>query len=78
MNIAGFLTMGIDKRRAVKNRWRIPERTLFLVALLGGGIGSYLGMHSFRHKTKHMSFRIVLPVSAAVTLFFIYYFIINL
>ena len=62
MNIAGFATMGIDKAKAKKNAWRIPEATLFLVALLGGSVGSILGMQIFRHKTKHWYFAVGMPV----------------
>ena len=61
INLVGFAIMGIDKSKAKRNAWRIPEATLFLVALLGGGIGSTLGMHFFRHKTKHWYFRLGLP-----------------
>lgn len=56
MNIAGFMVMGADKRKARIQAWRIPESTLFLVAILGGSIGSILGMQHFRHKTKHWYF----------------------
>ena len=56
--------MGIDKSKAKRNAWRIPEATLFLVALLGGAIGSTLGMHFFRHKTKHWYFRLGMPAIA--------------
>ncbi|WP_330391501.1 DUF1294 domain-containing protein [Butyrivibrio sp. YAB3001] len=62
MNISGFALMGTDKRRARKNAFRIPEATLFSVAILGGSIGSILGMFIFRHKTKHWYFKIGLPV----------------
>ena len=62
MNIAGFSTMGVDKARAKKNAWRIPEATLFLVAILGGSLGSILGMQHFRHKTKHWYFVVGMPV----------------
>lgn len=62
MNIAGFASMGIDKAKAKKNAWRIPEATLFLIAILGGSIGSILGMQVFRHKTKHWYFAIGMPV----------------
>jgi uncharacterized membrane protein YsdA (DUF1294 family) len=48
--------MFIDKRKAIKNRWRISEKTLFLQAIFGGAIGSLLGMNLFRHKTKHKKF----------------------
>ena len=56
MNIIAFLVMGIDKHRAKVHRWRISEKTLFLLALLGGSAGSVLGMYSFRHKTRHWYF----------------------
>ena len=56
VNIAGFATMGIDKRRARRKAWRIPESTLFLIAIIGGSIGSIAGMYFFRHKTLHPSF----------------------
>lgn len=48
--------MGIDKKKAKKGAWRIPEKRLFFIALLGGSIGSILGMKTFRHKTKHWYF----------------------
>ena len=56
INLVGFLLMGIDKGRAKLGQWRIREHTLFLVALLGGSVGSLTGMFLFRHKTKHFSF----------------------
>ena len=62
MNIAGYATMGIDKAKAKKGAWRIPEATLFLVAILGGSIGSIFGMQHFRHKTKHWYFAVGMPV----------------
>lgn len=65
MNAAAFLLMGEDKRRARKGLWRISERTLFLFAALMGGLGATLGMHVFRHKTKHWYFRWGLPALAA-------------
>lgn len=68
MSLIGFITMGMDKYKAKKNAWRIPERTLLLVAFLGGGIGSFLGMHLFRHKTKHGKFLSLLPISAVLYL----------
>lgn len=62
INVIAFLLFCIDKQRAREHRWRIPEKTLFLAALLGGSPGAILGMHVFHHKTKHASFRIGLPV----------------
>ena len=61
VNLIGFVLMGIDKRKAIKNAFRIPEATLFFVALVGGSIGSILGMLIFRHKTKHWSFKLGMP-----------------
>ncbi len=60
VNGAGFLLMGLDKRRAKRGQWRIPEKTLFL-PLLGGTPGAIAGMHVFHHKTKHWYFRFGLP-----------------
>ena len=62
MNLIGFAIMGIDKQRAVKKLWRIPESTLFIIALIGGSIGSILGMHVFHHKTRHWYFVYGMPV----------------
>ncbi len=61
-NIAGFASMGIDKKKAEKKQWRIPEATLFLIAAIGGSIGSTFGMRHFRHKTKHWYFVIGMPL----------------
>ena len=61
INALGFLIMLIDKRKARKNQWRIPESTLMLVAALGGSIGTLIGMYSLRHKTKHAKFYIGVP-----------------
>lgn len=62
MNVIGFAVFGYDKRCAIKRRWRVPEKTLFLTALLGGSVGSYVGMFVFRHKTLHWKFRIGIPI----------------
>lgn len=56
INLFGFLIMWIDKRKAEKGRWRIPEKTLFIVTALGGGIGTIAGMYTFRHKTQKLNF----------------------
>ena len=61
INIFGFAIMGIDKRKAIKRTFRIPEATLFIVALIGGSIGSILGMQVFRHKTRHWYFVLGMP-----------------
>jgi uncharacterized membrane protein YsdA (DUF1294 family) len=61
VNALGFLLMLVDKRKAQKNLWRIPESTLLLMAAIGGSIGSLAGMYKFRHKTKHWQFVIGMP-----------------
>ena len=61
MNLIGFTVMGLDKRRAVKRLWRIPESTLFIIALIGGSIGSMIGMYFFHHKTRHWYFVYGMP-----------------
>lgn len=66
INLIGFALMGIDKRRAIRNQWRISEKHLFLSALLGGSIGATLGMRQFRHKTKHWYFWWGLPALIAL------------
>ena len=66
VNAIGFILMLTDKLKAKKNLWRIPEATLFLVAAMGGSIGSLLGMYTFRHKTKHISFLLGIPLILAV------------
>ena len=61
INAAGFLLMLIDKQKARRKLWRIPEATLIGVAVIGGSIGSLLGMHIFRHKTRHPKFTVGIP-----------------
>ena len=61
VNLVGFIIMGVDKKKAQKGAWRIPEATLFLVAIIGGSIGSIAGMQIFHHKTKHWYFKYGMP-----------------
>lgn len=61
VNFIGFALMGIDKYKAKKRAFRIPEATLFIVAVIGGSIGSIAGMYIFRHKTRHRSFVYGMP-----------------
>ncbi len=61
INIIGFLIMFIDKQKAKKGAWRIPEKTLFFITALGGGIGTISGMYIFRHKTQKLQFVVGLP-----------------
>ena len=66
INAVGFLLMLVDKYKAKRNLWRIPEATLMGVAAIGGSIGAIAGMNLFRHKTKHAKFYIGLPVILAL------------
>lgn len=68
MSAALFIVMGADKRRARKGARRVPEKRLFLLALLGGAAGGWLGMCVFRHKTRHWYFRFGFPLIALVQL----------
>ncbi|GAA3399773.1 DUF1294 domain-containing protein [Paenibacillus hodogayensis] len=61
VNVVGFFIFGYDKLKAVRKERRIPEKRLFLVAALGGAAGAWIGMRSFRHKTKHASFTFGVP-----------------
>lgn len=61
VNLAAFAMYGVDKRKAIKDQWRIPEKTLLLVALLGGSFGAFTGMQVFHHKTKHWKFLLGVP-----------------
>ena len=61
-NLVAFAMYGIDKRRSIKNKWRIPEKKLLLVALLGGAFGALWGMILFHHKTKKARFFLTVPV----------------
>lgn len=62
-SLLGFTLMGVDKQRAKNHAWRISERTLLLIAFIGGGFGSLAGMLLFRHKTKHAKFIILVPLA---------------
>jgi uncharacterized membrane protein YsdA (DUF1294 family) len=61
VNITGLCLMGLDKYKAKKQAWRIPESTLFIMAIIGGSIGCILGMYAFRHKTRHWYFVYGMP-----------------
>ncbi|MBQ7076547.1 MAG: DUF1294 domain-containing protein [Lachnospiraceae bacterium] len=62
INIIAFALYGIDKFKAMKNAWRIPEATLIGIAAIGGGLGAYIGMQIFRHKTRKPLFTILVPL----------------
>lgn len=78
INIIGFFIMWLDKRKAIKGSWRIPEKTLFIITAIGGGIGTTAGMFVFRHKTKKLNFLIGLPlITILEIILMIYYLFIN-
>ena len=62
INVIAFLLYGIDKEKARKGRWRISEKELILVAVIGGSVGAFFGIHFFHHKTRHWYFRYGIPV----------------
>ena len=68
INLITFSLYGVDKRRAKKGAWRIPEKTLLTGTWLLGGVGAWLAMRTFRHKTKHIAFRVSAPVGAVLSL----------
>lgn len=72
INALSFLLMLIDKQKAKKNRWRIPERTLLGVCAIGGSVGGLLGMYLLRHKTLHKHFSIGIPVMLVIHLVALY------
>ena len=73
INLIGYFLMYLDKEKAKKNKWRIKESTFFIIAILGGSVGAFLGMKVFRHKTKHLKFSIGLPLIIIVQVFIIYF-----
>ena len=77
VNIAGFAAMGIDKQRARKRAYRIPEATLFSIAVLGGSVGSIIGMYFFRHKTRHLKFVIGMPLILIIQIALIIFISLN-
>ena len=74
INLVGFFAMFLDKQKAKRGKWRIPEKTLFLLAIIGGSLGTTLGMHVFRHKTKHWYFKLGMPMILIVQIVLIIYF----
>ncbi len=72
INILGFFLIGYDKLKAKKKGWRIPEKNLFVIALLGGAAGVFLGMKAFRHKTKHYSFMVGIPLIFGLNILVLY------
>lgn len=75
INVVTFVVYGIDKRRAIKGKWRISEKALIMLAVCGGSIGAWIGMQVFRHKTKHLLFVIGVPLIFFVEIGIVIYFI---
>lgn len=61
LNLLGVFCMAVDKKRAIEHRWRISEKTLFLIAMLGGSAGIWAGMYLVHHKTRHWYFVLGIP-----------------
>jgi uncharacterized membrane protein YsdA (DUF1294 family) len=68
INAVSLLLMHQDKRRAIRKKWRIPEKTLMMTAVLGGSVGCLVGIYAFRHKTRHLKFTLGVPAILAIQL----------
>ncbi len=77
INLIGLLIMYIDKKKAKYGSWRIPEKTLLIIAMLGGSIGTITGMYWFRHKTKKLKFTLGFPTILISEIIIIIYFLIK-
>ena len=78
INAVAFIVYGIDKYKAKKARWRIPEATLLLLAVLGGSIGAWMGMKVWHHKTKHKKFKYGIPAILLIQIALMTYLHMNL
>ena len=77
INLITFLSYGVDKYKAKKQKWRISEQVLIGLAAIGGFVGAFAGMQAFRHKTKHMNFVIGVPVIAVIWILALGYYIVD-
>lgn len=75
VNAVSFLLMLVDKLKARKNLWRIPESTLLLSAAIGGSVGALAGMYTFRHKTKHLKFTLGVPAILIAQIILVYFLV---
>lgn len=73
INIITFIVFAIDKKKAKKSKWRISEKTLFILSAIGGSVGGLLGMYAFRHKTRKNSFRFGIPAILIAQIVLIYF-----
>lgn len=73
ITVVTFFVFGIDKYKAQKSKWRIPEKVLFLLSVIGGSVGALLGMYTFRHKTKKLYFKFGIPLILIVQIVLIYF-----
>lgn len=78
INLTGIIVMRVDKSRAQRGAWRISEKALFTVALLGGSAGAWIGMYLFRHKTRHWYFVVGMPLILILQIVFLVFIIINM
>lgn len=76
INVIAFIIIFIDKQKAIKHKWRIKESTLFLISILGGSLGTLLGMYTFHHKTKHKKFTLGIPFILVIQVVISYFIII--
>lgn len=76
INLIGFFIMWLDKHKARKGSWRIPEKTLFIITAIGGGIGTTAGMFVFRHKTKKLNFLIGFPFITILEIILVIYYLV--
>ncbi|SMB85045.1 Uncharacterized membrane protein YsdA, DUF1294 family [Desulfonispora thiosulfatigenes DSM 11270] len=74
INILAFIVSGLDKKAAIQHKRRVREKTLFYLALIGGSVGLIVSIYYFRHKTKHKSFTLGVPIIIIVQMLIIYYF----
>ena len=73
IKIIAFIIIYIDKQKSIKHKWRIKESTLFLISIIGGSLGTLVGMYTFRHKTKHIKFTLGIPFILILQILLIYY-----
>ena len=77
INLIGVMAMWIDKKKAQKGAWRFSEKSLFMITILGGGIGTIAGIYTFRHKTKKLRFTIGLPTILVTEIVLAVYYLLN-